>query len=112
MKGNTDGISDEAVLAVLQAMIKQRKESIALYTQGNRAELADAEQREIEVIQSFLPEQMDTVQIQQAVKAAIAETGAAGMKDMGKVMGVLRSKYAGQMDFAVASGEIKALLAG
>lgn len=111
-KGNMDGISDEAILSVLQGMIKQRKESIALYTQGNRAELAAAEQKEVDIIQSFLPKQMDKAEIQEAIKAAIAETGAANIKDMGKVMGLLRTKYAGQMDFAIASGEIKTLLAG
>ena len=111
-KGNMDGISDDAILSVLQGMIKQRKESIALYTQGGRAELAAAEQKEVDIIQSFLPKQMDTDEMREAIKAAIAETGAATMKDMGKVMGVLRGKYAGKMDFSVASAEIKALLAG
>lgn len=111
-KGNMDGISDEAILSVLQGMIKQRKESIALYTQGGRAELAAAEQKEVEIIQSFLPKQMDANEMREAIKVAIAETGASSMKDMGKVMGLLRSKYAGKMDFGAASGEIKALLAG
>ena len=111
-KGNMDGISDEVILSVLQGMIKQRKESIALYTQGNRAELAAAEQKEVDIIQSFLPKQMNQAEIQEAIKTAITETGAIGIKDMGKVMGVLRTKYAGQMDFAIASGEIKTLLAG
>ena len=111
-KGNMDGISDEAILSVLQGMIKQRKESIALYTQGGRAELAAAEQKEVDIIQSFLPKQMDANEMREAIKVAIAETGASGMKDMGKVMGLLRSKYAGKMDFGAASGEIKALLAG
>ena len=111
-KGNMDGISDDAILSVLQGMIKQRKESIALYTQGGRAELAAAEQKEVDIIQSFLPKQMDTDEMREAIKAAIAETGASSMKDMGKVMGLLRGKYAGKMDFGAASGEIKALLAG
>ena len=111
-KGNMDGISDEAILSVLQGMIKQRKESIALYTQGGRAELAEAEQKEVDIIQSFLPKQMDTNEIREAIKAVIAETGASSMKDMGKVMGALRGKYAGKMDFGAASAEIKTLLAG
>ena len=111
-KGNMDGISDDAILSVLQGMIKQRKESIALYTQGGRAELAAAEQKEVDIIQSFLPKQMNTEEMREAIKAAIAETGASSMKDMGKVMGLLRGKYAGKMDFGAASGEIKALLAG
>ena len=111
-KGNMDGISDDAILSVLQGMIKQRKESIALYTQGGRGELAEAEQKEVDIIQSFLPKQMDAKEMEEAIKAAIAETGASGMKDMGKVMGILRGKYAGKMDFAAASAQIKTLLAG
>ncbi len=111
-KGNMDGISDDAILSVLQGMIKQRKESIALYTQGGRAELAAAEQKEVDIIQSFLPKQMDAEEVKEAIKAAIAETGATTMKDMGKVMGLLRGKYAGKMDFGAVSGEIKAQLAG
>ena len=111
-KGNMDGISDDTILSVLQGMIKQRKESIALYTQGGRAELAAAEQKEVDIIQSFLPKQMDADEMREAIKAAITETGATSMKDMGKVMGLLRRKYAGKMDFGAASGEIKALLAG
>ncbi len=111
-KGNMDGISDEAILSVLQGMIKQRKESIVLYTQGGRSELAEAEQKEVDIIQSFLPKQMDTDEMREAIKTVITETGATTMKDMGKVMGVLRSKYAGKMDFGAASGEIKSLLAG
>ena len=111
-KGNMDGISDDAILSVLQGMIKQRKESIALYTQGGRAELAAAEQKEVDIIQSFLPKQMNAEEMKEAIKDAIAETGATTMKDMGKVMGLLRSKYAGKMDFGAASGEIKAQLQG
>ena len=111
-KGNMNGISDDAILSVLQGMIKQRKESISLYTQGGRTELADAEQKEVDIIQSFLPKQMDLDEMREAIKVVIAETGASSMKDMGKVMGVLRSKYAGKMDFGAASAEIKALLAG
>ena len=111
-KGNMDGISDEAILSVLQGMIKQRKESIALYTQGNRPELAEAEQKEVDIIQGFLPKQMTIEEVRTAIKEAITETGASSMKDMGKVMGILRSKYAGKMDFGAASSEIKALLAG
>ena len=111
-KGNMDGISDEAILSVLQGMIKQRKESIDLYTKGGRSELASAEQKEVDIIQSFLPKQMEPDEVEKAIKEAITETGAAGMKDMGKVMGILRAKYAGKMDFSAASSQIKALLAG
>lgn len=111
-KGNMNGISDEMILSVLQGMIKQRKESITLYNQGNRPELAAAEQKEVDIIQSFLPKQMNVNEMREAIKSAIIETGASTMKDMGKVMGLLRSKYAGKMDFGAASGEIKAQLAG
>ena len=111
-KGNIEGISDNAILSVLQGMIKQRKESISLYTQGGRTELAEAEQREVDIIQSFLPKQMNADEMKEAIKLAITETGASGIKDMGKVMGILRSKYAGKMDFGTASSEIKDLLAG
>lgn len=108
--GKVDGIDDAAVLSLMQSMIKQRKESIDMYTKGNRPELAAAEQAEIDIIQSFLPKQMDMLQMKAAIAQVIADTGAASVKDMGKVMGALRSKYAGQMDFGVASGLIKEAL--
>ena len=112
MKGVTDGIDEASVLSLLQGMIKQRKESIEMYKQGNREDLVAHEQSEIDVIQAFLPQQMDEAAITEAIKAIITETGASSIKDMGKVMGALRTKYAGQMDFGVASGIIKTLLAG
>lgn len=105
-------LDDAALLALLQKMIKQRQESIEMYEKGGRPELADNERGEIEVIQGFLPKQMSDAEVQAAIKAAIAETGAASVKDMGKVIGVLRAKYAGQMDFGKASGLVKASLAG
>lgn len=108
--GKTDGISDDEILQLLQSMIKQRKESIELYEKGNRADLVTKEKAEIDVISSFLPAQMDDAAIEAAIKQVIQETGASSMKDMGKVMGSLRSKYAGQMDFGKASGMIKGLL--
>ena len=111
-KGNYDGIDEAAVLSLLQTMIKQRRESIEMYKQGGRDDLVAHEQGEIDVIQSFLPKQMSTDEMQAAIKEVIAQTGAAGMKDMGKVMGALRGKYAGQMDFGAASAVIKQLLAG
>ena len=111
-KGNMDGIDDAGVLSLLQTMIKQRRESIEMYKQGGRDDLVAHEQGEIDVIQSFLPKQMSADEMQAAIKEVIAQTGAAGMKDMGKVMGALRGKYAGQMDFGTASGIIKQLLAG
>jgi uncharacterized protein YqeY len=102
--------SDEEILGLLQKMIKQRQESMAIYEQNGRPELAQAEREEAEVIQSFLPKQMDEAEVRAAVAAAIAETGAASMKDMGKVVGALRAKHAGQMDFARASGLVKEML--
>ena len=102
--------SDEEILALLQKMIKQRQESIAIYEQNGRPELAQAEREEAEVIQSFLPQQLDEAETRAAVEAAIAETGAASMKDMGKVVGALRGKYAGRMDFAKASALVKEML--
>lgn len=102
--------SDEEILALLQKMIKQRQESIAMYEQGGRPELAQQEREEAAVITSYLPQQMDESEVKAAIEAAIAETGAASMKDMGKVVGILRGKYAGRMDFAKASGLVKEML--
>ena len=105
-------LSDEDILGVLQKMIKQRQESVELYVKGNREELANQEREEIAIITAYLPKQMSDDEVKAAIAAAIKETGAAGMKDMGKVIGVLRGKYAGQMDFGKASGLVKAALAG
>ncbi|WP_230531573.1 GatB/YqeY domain-containing protein [Microvirga roseola] len=103
-------LSDEEILALLQKMVKQRQESIAMYEQGGRTELAQQEKNEVEVISSYLPKQMDEAETKAAIESAIAETGASSMKDMGKVVGVLRAKYAGRMDFAKASGLVKDML--
>ena len=111
-KGNTDGISDDDILSMLQTMIKQRQESSKMYRDGNREELAQAEEDEIAVIITFLPEQMDEAAVANAINAAIAETGAASIKDMGKVMGYLKQHHAGQMDFGAASPVIKSKLLG
>jgi uncharacterized protein YqeY len=102
--------SDEEILGLLQKMIKQRQESAGIYEQAGRAELASQEREEAEIIASYLPKQMDEAETRQAIAAAIAETGAASMKDMGKVIGVLRGKYAGRMDFAKASALVKEML--
>ena len=110
-KGNHDGISDEEIAQMLQSMIKQRRESIALYEQGGRCELAEQEREEIVVIEVFLPKQLDEAATTEAVKGLIAELGATGIKDMGRVMGGLKAKYAGQMDFGRASQTVKQLLA-
>lgn len=105
-------LSDEDILGVLQKMIKQRQESVELYEKGGRAELAEQERGEIAVISAYLPKQMSEDEVKAAIAAVISETGAAGMKDMGKVIGVLKGKYAGQMDFGKASGLVKAALTG
>src|SRR5205085_6963477 len=105
-------LSDADLLALLQKMIKQRQESVELYEKGGRAELAQQEREEIAIITAYLPQQMSDDEVKAAIQAAIAETGAAGMKDMGKVIGALRGKYAGKMDFAKASAVVKGLLAG
>jgi uncharacterized protein YqeY len=102
--------TDDEILALLQKMIKQRQESLAIYEENNRPELAQAEREEAEIIASFLPRQLDEAETRAAVEAAIAETGAASMKDMGKVVAALRGRYAGRMDFGRASGLVKELL--
>ena len=108
--GNQDGIPEPEILRLLQGMVKQRRESIALYRQGNRSELAQQEEEEIDIIESFLPKQMSEEEIAAAAKGAIAETGAAGIKDMGKVMGLLRERHAGLLDMARAGAVVKQLL--
>ena len=104
--------TDAELLAMMQNMIKQRKDSIKMYVEGHRQDLADKEQSEIAVIERFLPKQMSASEAEAAIKVVIASTGAVSMKDMGKVMSVLREQYAGQMDFGAASGTIKSLLSG
>jgi hypothetical protein len=106
-----EAVPDEEILALLQKMIKQRTESAGVYEQGGRPELAANERAEIAIIQGFLPQQMDEAETKAAIDAAIAETGAAGPKDMGKVIGALKGKFAGRMDFGRASGLVKDALA-
>lgn len=110
-EGRNDGIDESAVLSLLQGMIKQRVESAKIYRENNRPELADKEESEIAVIEGFLPQQLSEEDMAKAIDAAIAETGAASMQDMGKVMGVLKAKYAGQLDMGKAGGVIKQKLA-
>ena len=105
-----DGATDEQVLEILAKMVKQRHEAAATYEEAGRLELAEQELAEIAVIEEFLPTQLSDEEITAAVNQAIAETEAASLKDMGKVMGVLKSKYAGQMDFGKAGGQVKAQL--
>lgn len=108
--GNTTGISDAEILNFLQSSIKQRQDSIAAFEQGGRKDLVDKETAEINVIKTFLPKQYGDAEIADLAKKEIAAVGAAGMKDMGKVMTALRAKYAGQMDFGKASNVVKGLL--
>jgi uncharacterized protein YqeY len=109
-KGKLEAVSEAEIQQILQAMIRQRRESIALYDQGNRPELAQRERDEIAVIESYLPRQFEEAEIDQAASAIIAETGASGIKDMGKVMAALRQRHAGVMDFARASAIVRRLL--
>ena len=108
--GNPDGIDDSAVLSVLQGMIKQRRESIELYRQGNRADLVEQESAEIAIIERFLPQQMDETATRAAIKAVIGDIGAASIKDMGRTMAALKERHAGEMDFQKASALVKEAL--
>jgi uncharacterized protein YqeY len=110
-KGNADGIDEDEILAMLQSMIKQRHESIAMYEKGGRLELAEREAQEIGVIETFLPEQLDDEAVAAAVRAVIAELSAASLKDMGRTMAELKARHAGCMDFAKASAAVKQQLA-
>ena len=109
-QGNANGIDDGAILNLLRSMIKQRQESIEMYRQGGRQELVDKEAAEIVVIESFMPTQMSEEETRAAVAAVVAETGAASIKDMGKVMAELRARHAGVMDFAKAGPLVKVAL--
>ena len=102
--------SDEDILGLLQKMIKQRQESAGIYEEAGRAELAAQEREEAAIIAAYLPQQMDEAEMRAAVTAAIAETGAGSVKDMGKVIGALRGRYAGQMDFGKVSALVKEML--
>ena len=109
-EGKPDGIADEDIIGMLGTMIRQRRDSVKMFREGNREELALKEEAEISVIEEFLPRQMDDGEIEVACKGAIAETGAEGIKDMGRVMGEIKTRHAGQMDFGKASAKIKELL--
>lgn len=103
-------VNDQEVIAILQKMVKQRRESIATYEKAGRTDLADQEKAEIVVLEHYLPKQMDDAAVKAAVAELIAELGAAGPKDMGRVMGALKERFAGQMDFGKASAAVKELL--
>jgi uncharacterized protein len=111
-RGQGKAVSGEDILALLQKMVKSRKESLEIYEKAGRADLATRESEEIAIIQSFLPNQMSEAEVEQAIAAAIAETGAASIKDMGRVVGALKGTYAGRMDFGKASTLVKAKLGG
>ena len=103
-------LDNAAVIAVMTKMVKQRRDSIAQYTTGNRPDLAAIEQAEIGIIEAYLPSQMDDAAVTAAIAAAVKESGAASAKDMGKVMAILKAKHAGQIDFQKASAAVKAAL--
>jgi len=106
-KGVMDGIKDDEICSVMQGMVKQRRESAAIYEKGNRKDLADKETAEIEVIERFLPKQMSDDEMKAAIDAAVTATGAASIKDMGKVMAELKKAHTGAMDFSKAGPMVK-----
>ena len=106
-KGNLEGIDEDGILAMLQSMIKQRRESIALYEKGGRLELAQQEAEEITVIEQFLPRQLGEDEMAEAVKTVIQDVDAKSLKDMGRTMAALKERYAGRMDFHKASAQVK-----
>jgi uncharacterized protein YqeY len=106
-EGKDEGVGDDAVLAILGKMVKQRQESAKVYEEGGRLELAQEELEEIKIIEKFLPRQLSDEETEAAVEAAIAEVGAESIRDMGKVMGVLKGKYTGQMDFGKTGSMVK-----
>lgn len=105
-----DPVNDEEIMTVLAKMVKQREESARIYEEAGRLELAEQEREEIEIIRSFLPQQLGEDQVRNACQKVISEIGAAGLKDMGKCMAVLKEQYPGKMDFGKASGMVKDLL--
>ena len=106
-RGKTDGVEDDEILGLLQTMIKQRRESIAMFEKGGRTDLVEKEQGEIAVIERFLPQQMSDAEMAAAVKAVVAELDIASVKDMGKAMAALKESYAGRMDFSKANGLVR-----
>jgi len=102
-----DRVPEEEIVGMLKGMVKSRRESVELYRQGHRQDLVDKEEAEISVIETFLPRQMDETAMEQAITTAIAETGAASIKDMGKVMALLKERYSGRMAFAKAGALVK-----
>ena len=111
-RGQGKAVSGEDILTLLQKMVKSRKESLEIYEKAGRTDLATQESEEIAVIHSFLPQQLTDAEVEQAISSAIAETGAASIKDIGRVVAVLKGKYAGRMDFGKASALVKEKLSG
>ncbi len=109
-KGNTDGISDDEILGLMQSMVKQRRDSIEAYSNGGRPDLAQQESEEISCIEAFLPSQLSGEETDAAIDEAIKKSDADSIKDMGKVMGYLKEHYAGRMDFSKAAGTVKTKL--
>jgi hypothetical protein len=105
-------LGDDDILALLQKMVKSRQESVEIYEKGGRPELAEKERAEIALITAYLPQQLGEAEVAEAIKVAIAETGAASIKDMGKVVAALKAKYTGRIDFGKASAAVKAALGG
>ncbi len=106
-EGNDDGVSDTEVLAILGKMVKQRRESARTYEEGGRLDLAERELAEIEVIEEFLPRKLSDAEVKQAIDSAIAEVDADSIRDMGRVMAVLKAKHTGQMDFGSVGSTVK-----
>lgn len=109
-KGETDEVGDEQILQMLATMVRQRRDSIAQYEQGGRIDLAEQEQEEIAIIEDFMPRQLSEDEVRQAAEALVAELGATGVKDMGRVMGEIKKRYTGQLDMGKASAVVKELL--
>ena len=107
---DTEGVSDSEILEILMRMIKQRRESVTIYEEAGRLELAQQEQEEIDIISTFMPKQLDDAEIEAAVTQTLQEIGAAGLKDMGRAMAALKERYRGQMDFSKASALVKSKL--
>ena len=108
---SSEGVSDAEIMGILAKMIKQRQDSSKIFEEAGRLELAEGERAEIKVIEEFLPKQLSEAEVEAAIAAAVAEVGASSIRDMGKIMGVLKRKYTGQMDFGKAGAAVKAALA-
>ncbi|MGH1414345.1 MAG: GatB/YqeY domain-containing protein [Pelagimonas sp.] len=106
-EGNDDGVDETEVLAILGKMVKQRRESARTYEEGNRLDLAERELAEIEVIEEYLPKALSSAEVDKAVADAVSEVGAESIRDMGRVMGALKAKYTGQMDFGAVGPKVK-----